>query len=42
MANMCPMDGCKSKDGMCAHEAMMLLVVVIVVLFLAGKTAKVF
>ena len=37
MAKMCPMQGCKEKEGMCIHEKMMLvllIVAVVVVVFL--------
>lgn len=29
MSLMCPMDGCKQKQGMCIHEKMMMVVVVV-------------
>ena len=25
MAKMCPMDGCKTKQGLCGHDIMMLV-----------------
>lgn len=28
MSAMCPMDGCKAKQGMCGHDKMMVLMLV--------------
>jgi hypothetical protein len=30
MSLMCPMDGCKQKQGMCVHEKMMLGMMIII------------
>jgi len=32
MSLMCPMQGCKEKQGMCTHEKVMLALAVIIVL----------
>jgi hypothetical protein len=29
MSLMCPMEGCKAKPGMCIHEKMMMVVVLV-------------
>ena len=34
MSLMCPLEGCKQKQGMCVHEKMMM--VIIVVAMIAG------
>lgn len=31
MSLMCPMEGCKQKHGMCGHEKMMLVMVILAV-----------
>lgn len=31
MAKMCPMQGCKEKEGMCMHEKTMLVLLIIVI-----------
>ena len=31
MAKMCPMQGCREKEGMCMHEKAMLVLLVIVI-----------
>lgn len=42
MAKMCPMRGCKEKEGMCIHEKMMIGLVVIIVLVIIAKISGVF
>jgi Tfp pilus assembly protein FimT len=32
MSLMCPMEGCKQKQGMCIHEKMMMVVVLVAVI----------
>lgn len=32
MSLMCPLDGCKQKQGMCIHEKMMMAMVVLAVI----------
>lgn len=32
MAKMCPMDGCKSDEGLCIHDKMMIGMVVLIAL----------
>ncbi|MEA2038145.1 MAG: hypothetical protein U9O94_11665 [Nanoarchaeota archaeon] len=38
MAHVCPMQGCKEKQGMCMHEKMMLRLVVVVIIVVIFKT----
>ena len=33
MSLMCPMEGCKQKHGMCGHEKMMMVMVILAVVF---------
>jgi len=33
MAKICPMNGCKGKEGMCMHDKMMVIIVLIVIVF---------
>ncbi len=42
MAAVCPMQGCKSKEGMCIHDWMMAGMVVIIAAFVIAKLANVF
>lgn len=37
MAKMCPMSGCKEKPGMCIHEKMIVLMIVIIGIVVAIK-----
>lgn len=32
MSLMCPMEGCKQKQGMCGHEKMMLVMIILAVI----------
>ncbi len=32
MSLMCPLEGCKQKHGMCVHEKMMMVIVVLAVI----------
>lgn len=32
MSLMCPLEGCKQKHGMCIHEKMMMVIVVLAVI----------
>lgn len=34
MSLMCPMQGCKEKQGMCGHEKLMMFMVVVVAIVL--------
>ena len=36
MAKMCPMDGCKKKQGLCMHDKVMIAMVVLMVLGAGG------
>ena len=42
MSKMCPLTGCKEKQGMCTHEKMMVVIVVVVVLFGIAKLIGLF
>lgn len=42
MAIMCPMEGCKATKGMCIHEKMMAVVVMVFVVAIAAKLLHVF
>jgi len=37
MAKVCPMKGCKEKEGMCIHDKMMVIIMLVVVIFLLYK-----
>ncbi len=37
MAKVCPMKGCREKEGMCIHDKMMMWMVVVVVLVVIAK-----
>ena len=37
MAKVCPMKGCKEKEGMCIHDKMMIGIMLIIVAFLVYK-----
>ena len=37
MTKVCPMNGCKDKQGMCIHEKMMVGIAIIVVLVVIAK-----
>lgn len=32
MSLMCPMEGCKQKQGMCVHDKMMLVMIILAVI----------
>lgn len=36
MAMMCPIDGCKAKQGMCIHDKLMIVMGVVLVLAAGG------
>lgn len=36
MAKMCPIDGCKAKQGLCIHDKLMILMGVMFAAFAAG------
>jgi len=40
MAHMCPMQGCKEKEGMCMHEKAMLAMLVIAAVAVIVAIAK--
>ena len=42
MAKMCPMDACKTSEGMCVHEKIMAVVVMVVIIVVAAKLLNVF
>ncbi len=42
MAAVCPMQDCKSKEGMCMHDWLMAGMVVIIAAFVIAKLANVF
>ncbi len=42
MAKMCTMEGCKTSEGMCVHEKMMAVVVMVVIVAGALKILNVF
>ncbi|MDD5615709.1 MAG: hypothetical protein PHH85_05855 [Candidatus Methanoperedens sp.] len=42
MAKMCSMEGCKTSEGMCVHEKMMLVVVMVAIVAVAAKFLNVF
>ena len=42
MAKMCPMKGCKTSEGMCVHEKMMAVIVMVVIVAAALKLLNVF
>lgn len=42
MAKMCTMDSCKTSEGMCIHEKMMAVVVMVVIVAIAAKLLQVF
>ncbi len=42
MAIMCPMEGCKATKGICIHEKMMAVVVMIAIVAIAARLLKVF
>ena len=33
MAKLCPMKGCKGKEGMCVHDKMMIVIILAVAAF---------
>ncbi len=35
MAKVCPLEGCKEKEGMCIHDWMMITIMVVIVLVVA-------
>jgi len=37
MAKVCPMKGCKEKEGMCIHDKMMIGIMLIIVALLVYK-----
>jgi len=39
---MCPMEGCKTTKGMCIHEKMMAVVVMVAIVAIAAKLLNVF
>lgn len=39
---MCPMDACKTSEGMCVHEKMMAVVVIAAIIVVAAKLLNVF
>lgn len=42
MAKMCTMDACKTSKGMCVHEKMMAVVVMVAIVAIAAKLLNVF
>lgn len=42
MAKMCSSDGCKSCEGMCNHEKVMIVMVMVAIVFGAVKLLNVF
>lgn len=42
MAKMCPMDACKTSEGMCGHEKMMVVVLMVAIVAVAAKFLNVF
>lgn len=42
MAKMCSMDGCKTCEGMCNHEKMIAVVMILAVIGIVAKLLNVF
>ncbi|MDW7733243.1 MAG: hypothetical protein SCH66_12555 [Methanolobus sp.] len=42
MAKMCTKEGCKTSEGMCIHEKMMAVIVMVVIVTAALKLLNVF
>ncbi len=42
MAKMCSMEGCKTSEGMCNHEKMMAVVIMLAIIGIAAKLLNVF
>ena len=42
MAKMCSMEGCKTSEGMCNHEKMMAVVMIVAIIVVAAKLLNVF
>lgn len=37
MAKVCPMEGCKAKEGMCVHDKMMVVIGIVAIAFVIYK-----
>ncbi len=42
MAIMCPMEGCKATKGMCIHEKMMAVLLMVAIVAIAAKLLHLF
>ncbi len=42
MAKMCTMEGCKTSEGMCVHEKMIAVIVMVAIAAVAAKLLNVF
>ncbi len=41
MSKMCTMEGCKTSEGMCNHEKMMAVIVMVAIVAIAAKLLNV-